>query len=78
MRCAFCSKSVFGSTGITVPGLGSAHLECFQVNESMKRQFEGLNITELTDEKLEDLKNMVLTEYNHRNRVEDCDDVELF
>lgn len=77
MRCVFCSKSVFGTTGVTVPNEGPAHLECFQVNESMKRQFEGINISVLSDEKFEDLKNMVLAEDNFRNRSDE-DEVELF
>lgn len=76
MKCIFCNKAVTGEDGMSVPGKGPAHLHCFKANEVIQRTFMGLDITELTDEDLIVLKDLVLAEENYRNR--DSDDIELF
>lgn len=75
MRCLFCNKPVFGNDGLSLPGRGVSHKNCFQVHEAIKRTFKGLNITTLNDAELLDLKNLVLSEENSRNGE---NDVELF
>ena len=76
-ECIFCNKPVFGDGGVTVPDRGPAHIECYQVSLALVRKFDGLNISELSNERLEDLKNLVLAEQNYRKR-DDTDDIELF
>lgn len=83
LNCIFCDKLVFGSTGLTVPQKGPAHLHCYQADAALRRTFQTLDITELNDNELRDLKDLVLTEENDRARrrngeTEDDTDVELF
>ena len=77
MRCYICLKTVFGSGCITVPNHGAAHRDCFEAKQAMVRNFQGLNISDLTDEELTNLKDMVLAEENDRVGSSD-DDIELF
>ena len=77
MKCYYCKKLVYGQNGLTVPGIGSAHRLCFEANQSIRRVFKSIILTELSDEELQDLKELVIAEENHRNRDKD-DDIELF
>ena len=77
MNCIFCDKPVFGTAGVTVPGVGPAHQHCFQADQALKRTFQSLDITTLTDSELTELKDLVLSEENSRNMQGD-DDIELF
>ena len=82
MNCVYCSKAVFGSEGITVSGKGPAHQQCYHANQIFKRTFQSIEISELSDEELNDLKDLVLAEINGRARkLEEHDsggDIELF
>ncbi len=78
MKCIYCKKSVFGNTGMTVPGVGPAHQHCFQANEALKRTFQTLDITALSDQELMELKELVLAEENYRKRDDDGTEIELF
>ena len=78
MKCIFCNKPVFGNTGISVPGAGPAHQHCLQANEALRRTFQSLDITALSDQELTELKDLVLSEENHRKRDDTDNDVELF
>jgi hypothetical protein len=78
MKCIYCDKAVFGHGGLTVPNEGPAHSPCFQANQALKRTFQTLDISELNDQELFELKELVITEENSRNREGDSDDVELF
>ncbi|WP_369857069.1 DUF2175 domain-containing protein [Candidatus Thalassolituus haligoni] len=82
LNCVFCQKVVFGSSGQTVPGMGPAHAYCYQAYRTMKRTFKSMDITQLTDVELADLKDLVLAEENDRKRKAcggtDEGDIELF
>lgn len=83
LNCIFCDKLVFGKTGLTVPQKGPAHQHCYQADAALRRTFQTLDITELNDNELRDLKDLVLTEENDRMRrrtgeEHNNDDVELF
>ena len=78
MRCIFCNKPVFGTDGISVPGEGPAHQQCFQADQALKRTFQALDITSLNDDELTDLLDLVLAEVNTRKKVDDDDGIELF
>jgi len=79
MNCLFCNKSVVGHNPITVPGEGFAHLHCFQSHQALKRTFQTLDISQLSDSELSDLKEMIIAEENARARAAGDDgDVELF
>jgi len=79
MKCIYCDKDVFGHNGMTVPSLGAAHSQCFQADQALRRTFQNLEITQLNDIELQDLKELVLSEENSRRRNEAGDDaVELF
>ncbi|MEH6450822.1 MAG: DUF2175 domain-containing protein [Oleispira sp.] len=78
MNCIYCDKAVFGINGMTVPGDGAAHSQCFQANQALNRTFQSLEITALNNQELFELKELVLAEENSRNRVDDEDDIELF
>lgn len=77
MKCVYCNKGVWGKHGVTVPGVGPAHFQCFQTDLGMRRMFKGLEITQLDDSELAELQDMVLAETNHRRR-DARDDVDLF
>lgn len=68
LNCVFCSKPVFGHSGLTVPLKGPAHQQCFHAYNVLKRTFRKLDITELNDDELRDLKDLVLAEENDRHR----------
>lgn len=78
MRCVFCNKPVFGAEGVSVPGKGPAHQNCFQADQALKRTFQSLDITSLNDEELTDLLDLVLAEVNIRKKTDDDDGIELF
>ncbi len=78
MKCLFCNKDVFGNNGMTVPGKGAAHQQCYQADQALKRTFQHLDITELNDHELFELKELVLSEENTRKRSDNTDDIELF
>ncbi|WP_420589842.1 DUF2175 domain-containing protein [Bacterioplanoides sp.] len=66
-----------------MPKKGPAHQHCYQADAALRRTFQSLDITELNDDELRDLKDLVLTEENERARqrageTEDDGDVELF
>jgi hypothetical protein len=66
MRCTYCEKSVLGSSPITVPGIGPAHVACHQTNLISERIFAGLNIAKLSAEDLNELSDLVRMEQNSR------------
>ncbi|MAA71678.1 MAG: DUF2175 domain-containing protein, partial [Bermanella sp.] len=37
MKCELCSKPVFGNDGITVLGIGAAHVACFELEKNIRR-----------------------------------------
>lgn len=80
MYCIFCNKLVVGENGMSVTGKGPAHRQCFQANEALRRTFQNLDITELNDQELTELKDLVLAEENIRKRGvgDEDDEVELF
>jgi len=81
LNCVFCKKPVFGTSGVTVPGEGPAHQSCYQANAALARTFQSLDISKLSDDELMDLKDLVLAEFNDRDRKgrgSDHDDIELF
>jgi len=73
---------VFGTNGITVPNKGPAHQSCYQANTALKRTFQSLDISALNDAEFYDLKDLVLSEANERDRKKlgksDAGDIELF
>ena len=84
LNCVFCKKPVFGVGGLTVPGLGPAHKNCYDAYRTMRRTFRTIDITRLSDAELADLKDLVLAEENDRKRHSGSDksslndDIELF
>ena len=62
MKCERCSKPVFGNDGITVLGIGAAHVACFELEKNIRRVFAGINISQLDEHKLNELHDMVLAE----------------
>jgi len=77
MNCMYCNKSVVGHNPVTIPGHGFAHRHCFQAHQALKRTFQSLDISELSDAELRELKEMIIAEENARQRTSD-DDIELF
>lgn len=77
MKCVFCGKNVFGEKGTTVLNKGPAHIDCFEAMKALKRTFMHLEISELSDEQLKELKELVLAEENSRDRGTESD-IELF
>jgi len=63
---------------MTVPGKGPSHRFCQQIAEAQTRYFHGLNITQLSDQELTELKDLILSEINIRNRPSGHSDIELF
>lgn len=80
LKCIFCKESVFGAGGVTVPSMGPAHKYCYEAYRTMRRTFRSIDITELSDSDLSDLKDLVLAEENDRRRKNNPvnDDIELF
>ena len=82
LNCVFCKKPVFGVGGVTVPERGPAHRNCYDAYRTMRRTFRGIDITNLSDPELADLKDLVLAEDNDRKRNHEAgsstDDIELF
>ena len=77
MKCVFCDKPVYGGDGVSVPGKGPAHAPCLKAYTVLRRSFNGLDITALSDQELADLKDLVLSEENAR-RPQDENETELF
>ena len=79
MKCIYCHKPVFGGHGMTVSNFGPAHRSCHQAKEAMKRTFKHLDLSELTDEELSELQELLQAECNHRKLKDSPEDrVELF
>lgn len=79
MKCIYCRSPVYGHNGLTVPMEGAAHQQCYQMEQTLKRTFQHLEISKLSDPELNDLKDLVLSELNDRQRDEaECSDIELF
>ena len=68
LNCVYCKKPVFGTSGVTVPGSGPAHQHCYQAQAALARTFQALDISQLSDDELLDLQDMVLAEVNDRRR----------
>ncbi len=81
LNCVYCKKPVFGTSGFTVPGRGPAHQHCYQAQAALARTFQTLDISQLTDDELLDLQDMVLAEVNDRRRRDEGggdSEIELF
>ncbi|WP_370979356.1 DUF2175 domain-containing protein [Agaribacterium sp. ZY112] len=78
MKCLYCNAPVFGRDGITIAGKGPAHQKCYQADQALKRTFQHLKISELNDQELVELKDLILAEENDRKRSDDDDGIELF
>ncbi|MAG44242.1 MULTISPECIES: DUF2175 domain-containing protein [Thalassolituus] len=81
LNCVYCKKPVFGTSGVTVPGSGPAHQHCYQAQAALARTFQALDISQLTDDELLDLQDMVLAEVNDRRRRDEGggdSEIELF
>ena len=80
MRCTYCEKNVVGLEGdeiVMIQGEGPAHKSCHERHSMNQRQFGSLNLQLLDDAMLNELKELVLTEWNARQK-EELDDIELF
>jgi len=80
MRCLFCNHHIlkvddFLGKPITLPGRGAAHINCAERDLISKRIFGSIHLSEIPMDDLYELREMVLTEINEREGV---DDVELF
>jgi len=78
MRCEICNQCVFGEDGITVLGIGAAHIACFEMEKSIRREFGNINISKLSSEDFNDLYDMVMSEKNARSNNFEERSVELF
>ncbi|NVK38983.1 MAG: DUF2175 domain-containing protein [Gammaproteobacteria bacterium] len=78
MKCEICQQSVYGKDGITVIGIGAAHIQCFEREKAMYRVFAGILISELDDHAFNDLYEKVITEKNARSLDSTQREVELF
>ncbi len=79
MRCMYCDLNLVGHSEVTsIPGQGLAHYNCFITAQFQNRCFRGLDIRALSNDCLERLKELVLTEVNERNRAYTGPDIELF
>ena len=82
MHCNYCHKPVLGSNPITVAGVGTAHVVCYQTRLTSERIFNGLNIAKLDDIQFNELADLVLMERNFRSPLigasNDEPDIELF
>jgi len=80
MRCVYCNDHVVGKPDVVVvQGKGPAHELCFQrsLADMNKRQFAGLDLSNLRESTLRELLDMVTMELNTRS-ANDEDMVELF
>lgn len=83
MRCIYCDIYLVGHPEVvSIPGQGLAHHNCFITAQFRSRRFRGLDIKELSDDCLAQLRELVLTETNERNRAGPASDpdsaIELF
>lgn len=78
MKCEYCSNPVFGQDGITVLGVGVAHKKCLETQQILRRVFNGIDISSLTDHSLNELHDLVLSEMNCRKQSFQESNVELF
>lgn len=79
MRCCYCQKNVVGQKDVVmVVGEGPAHQSCHDRYTLTKRQFGNLDLQKLEDDVLNELKELVLTEWNARQKSAIEDDIELF
>jgi len=83
MRCLFCEHSIIikndllGSP-ITLPGRGVAHKMCAERDLISRRVFRSIHLSEIALDDLYELREMVLTEINHKEGTGNDGDVELF
>jgi hypothetical protein len=77
MRCTYCDLSVLGLSPITVPGIGPAHVACYQTRLISERIFAGLNIAKLADDELNELSDLVRMEQNSRT-ANNSPEVDIF
>ncbi len=78
MKCEICHKPVFGKQGITVIGIGAAHVDCFEREKTLHRIFAGILISGLDDHAFNDLYEKVIMEKNARSLTQDQQSIELF
>ncbi len=76
MKCLFCTEPVFGNEATTIPGLGPSHKICLEIQVSKRRVFMDINLSSLTDEQLNNLMDLALSERNERQGS--SGDIELF
>lgn len=78
MRCCYCEKNVVGEKHVVmIAGEGPAHQTCHERHTVTKRQFGDLDLQALDSDALNELKELVLTEWNARQKSGD-ETVELF
>ena len=77
MKCIYCLQPVFGASGMTVSPLGAAHIACFNNHSVQLRIFKGLTLSDLSDNEITDLHDLLLAEKNSRCKLI-SDLVELF
>lgn len=78
MKCEICQKPVFGKQGITVIGIGAAHVSCFEREKTLHRVFAGILISGLDDQTFNDLYEKVMIEKNARTLTQNEQAIELF
>ncbi len=79
MRCCYCDGNVVGQKDVVmVVCEGPAHRACHDRYMLTRRQFGSLNLQHLDDHLLNELKELVLTEVNARQKQDVEDDIELF
>lgn len=81
MRCPYCSKGVVGAENVVViVGEGPAHLECHEYHVMGERSYKNIYFPDLSKEELLEMKEMILTELNVRERSSamNTNDVEFF
>lgn len=81
MRCIFCEKNILRadkSLGypVTLQGRGIAHSVCTEKDLVSRRIFGAIHLCDLSDSDLNELKDLVLTEINERQGLNE--EIELF
>ena len=78
MRCEICKQGVFGKKGITVLGIGAAHITCFEMEKKRRRMFGSIDISQLNDTEFNELYDLVMIEKNARSDNFENESIELF
>lgn len=77
MRCEFCEKSVVGDKEVVIiAGKGPVHSRCFEHTLLSRRIFQGVSLSSLPLEDLNEFKEMITIELNSRHCTDDV--IELF